>query len=226
MVADANYGVPLAQVVTPGNRNDSPMLPSVFEKAEELYDWWEPKVAIADRGYDAAANHEWLDARGAVPIIHIRKPSNTKYHSGVYSETGVPTCLGGVPMEYVETDEATGKRLYICQEGGCHLKQSRKGGVIYCDDEVWEDPSEHLRELGKVQRNTPEWNGYYRKRQAIERVFKSMKQSRRLERHCVRGLNQLTLHTLMSTLTFQATALARVKAGEEKWMRWMQPKVA
>ena len=51
-------------------------------------------------------------------------------------------------------------------------------------------------------------------RQAIERVFKSMKESRRLERHCVRGLRQVMLHILMSTLAFQVTALAHIRAGE------------
>ena len=57
----------------------------------------------------------------------------------------------------------------------------------------------------------------YRKRYAIERVFKSMKESRRLERHCVRGLRQITLHSLMSTIAFQATVLARLLEGEPEW---------
>ena len=59
-------------MVTAGNRNDSPVLPDVMKQAEALYDWWKPRVAIADRGYDSNANHNWLDARGVVPIIHIR----------------------------------------------------------------------------------------------------------------------------------------------------------
>ena len=48
-----------------------------------------------------------------------------------------------------------------------------------------------------------------------------MKESRRLERHCVRGLRQITLHAVMSTLAFQATVLVRLQAGEVEWMRWM-----
>ena len=201
MVADAAYGVPLAQVVTAGNRNDSHVLPDVMKQAEAMYDWWKPKVAIADRGYDSSANHKWLDDRGVIPVIHIRQTSHTKdkLHDGVYTKEGVPTCLGGVPMEFVETDPATGHHLYMCQEGGCHLK-GKKGGVIYCDSEVWENPSNNIRLFGKIRRDSPEWKGYYRKRQAIERVFKSLKESRRLERHCIRGLRRVTLHSLMSTL--------------------------
>ena len=225
MVADVTYGIPLAQVVTAGNRNDSPVLPDVMERGETLYDWWDPKVAIGDRGYDSNANHIWLDARGVTPVIHIRQ-TKTKLHDGIYTKEGIPTCLGGVPMEFVETDPATGQHLYICQEGGCHLKNSNKGGVLYCDSEVWEDPSNNLRLFGRIRRDSLEWKDHYRKRQAIERVFKSTKESRRLERHCVRGLRQIKLHALMSTLTFTATALAWVLIGEWEWMRWMVRQVA
>ena len=64
-----------------------------------------------------------------------------------------------------------------------------------------------------TRRDGPEWKALYAKRQAIERVFKSMKESRRLERHCVRGLRQITLHALMSALAFLVTALAHLRAG-------------
>ena len=53
-----------------------------------------------------------------------------------------------------------------------------------------------------------------------------MKESRRLERHCIRGLRQITLHAVMSALAFQATVLVRLRAGETEWMRWMVRKVA
>ena len=224
-VADAVYGIPLAQVVTPGNRSDSPVLPEVMEKARSLHDRWSPRVAIADRGYDSNENHNWLDAQEVLPIIHIRRPTNADLYDGIYTKEGVPTCLGGIPMEYAKTDPATGHHLYRCQTGGCHLKGSRQG-VLYCDSEVWEDPAANIRLFGKIRRAGPEWKALYRKRYAIERVFKGMKESRRLERHCVRGLRQIALHALMSTLAFQATALVWVLAGQSEWMRWMVRKVA
>ena len=77
-----------------------------------------------------------------------------------------------------------------------------------------------------TRRDGPEWKALYAKRQAIERVFKSMKESRRLERHCVRGLRQITLHSLMSALAFQATALVHLWAGQQDLMGWMVRKVA
>ena len=39
VVADVKYGIPLAQVVTPANQNDSPMLPKVMRQAQERFDW-------------------------------------------------------------------------------------------------------------------------------------------------------------------------------------------
>ena len=126
------------------------MLPQVMEKTGALYDWWKPKIAIGDRGYDSNANHNWLDERGIIPIIHIREPSNKQFYDGIYTKEGIPTCLGGVPMEYVETDLVTGHHLYICAEGGCHLKGSNKGRITYCDSEVWQDPSSNIRLFGKV----------------------------------------------------------------------------
>ena len=225
-VADVKYGVPLAHIITAGNRNDSPMLPKVMRKGENLYSWWGPKVAIADRGYDGKQNHEWLDKRGVLPIIHIKELAKKGLYGGIYTKTGVPTCLGGIPMEYAETDPATGNYLYICAESGCRLKSSMKGGVTYCDSEVWEDPREDIRLFGKIRRDSAEWKAYYSQRQAIERVFKSLKESRRLERHCVRGLRQIRLHVLMSVLAFQATALVKVLAGDLEEMRWMVRRVA
>ena len=225
-VADVKHGIPLAQIVTSGNRNDSPLLPKVMEKAQAFYPWLKPKIAVGDRGYDSKGNHTWLDERGIIPIIHIRGLSNKKLYDGIYTKEGIPTCLGGVPMEYTETNPVTGHHRYVCVEGGCHLKGSNKGGIAHCDSEVWEDPSSNIRLFGKIRRNSPEWSSHYAKRQAIERTFKSLKESLRLERHCVRGLRQIRLHTLMSTWALQATVLANVRAGRMAEMRWMVKKVA
>ena len=211
--------------MTTASRNDSPELPRLMDHAKNVLPWLQPRVAIADRGYDAASNHEYLYQRGTVPIIHIRRPSNQKLRRGIYTKTGVPTCLGQVPMEYAGNDPNRGW-LYRCRIGGCHLARSFTGGTRHCDDWTWENPAEDIRMFGVIRRDSPEWKALYRQRQAIERVFKSMKESRRLERHCVRGLRQIRLHAMMSVLTHQATALVRILAGEARWMRWQVRRVA
>ena len=97
-----------------------------------------------------------------------------------------------------------------------------------CDTEVCEDwkTTRNLRLVGPIRRNSKEWKSKYTKRQSGERVFKGMKESRRLERHCVRGVEHMQLHATMSTLLFQATALWNVQQGRSRGMRWMVRRVA
>ena len=78
--------------------------------------------------------------------------------------------------------------------------------------------------VGPVPRSSDQWKRLYSLRQSVERVFKSLKQSRRLERHCFRGLAKITLHCLMSLLAYSATALYGLRNGLNP--RWMVRKVA
>jgi IS5 family transposase len=223
-VADATYGLPLAGFVTTAKRNDSPELASVIEKAKATLPWFKPTHVIADRGYDSAANNHYVAQEGAVPIILMRKPSNgATLYKGIYTEKGVPTCLGMVSMDYVRSD-ADGSHVYRCRGEGCILKA--KKGTHYCADEVRVDPNEDLRLFGLLRRDSQEWKGLYALRQSIERVFKGCKESRRLERHHTRGLRKVSLHAAMSVLAFQATALVEAQAGRTVWMRWMVRRVA
>ena len=224
-VADAKYGIPLAQVVTPGNQNDSPVLPTVIRLAQDTFDWFRPRVAIADRGYDAASNHQFLHREGIIPVIHIRRPSNASLYKGIYTTEGVPTCLGMVPMEYVGTDDK-GHYVYRCRREGCHLLDSPKGGTRHCDTIYAQDPHEDIRLFGLIRRQSQEWKDLYRKRWTIEQLFKTQKQSRRLERHYTRGIANITLHSLMSTLSFVLSALVEAQAKRWDSMRWGVPKVA
>ena len=223
MVADSRYGIPLIQVVTTAKRSDSPELSPLIAKAQGLHAWLRPQVVTADKGYDSRQNHQHLYQQGILPIIPLRRPSNAKLYDGIYTALGIPTCVGQVPMRYVRSDPKRG-HLYRCV--GCHLATSTRGGIRHCDTEVWEDPKRDIRLFGAVRRDSPEWRELYSRRQAVERVFKSLKESRRLERHCLRGLRQITLHSLMSVLTFQVTALVKLLDGRVEEMRWMVRRIA
>ena len=61
---------------------------------------------------------------------------------------------------------------------------------------------------------------------SIERVFRSLKHSRGLEGHCVMGMRKIKLLATLSVLTFQATALTRLKAKNPDRMRQMGVTVA
>ncbi len=225
MAVDANHGIPLAWKVTTGKRNDSPELPAVMENAKATFHWFSPSSAMADRGYDGMPNYRYLTENGIVPVILTRRSSAKGGLYGIYTKDGVPTCLGNVPMQYMKSDPQRG-HLYRCSPDGCHLKNSKKGGIRHCDSEVWELPGRDLRLTGILRRDSPEWNALYSKRQAVERTFKSLKESRRLERHCVRGLRNITLHIYMALLAYSATVLAQLQAGQFAMMRWQVRKVA
>ena len=176
---------------------------------------------MADKGYDSRANHEAVAGRNAILVCPARRNANNRLYEGIYTARGVPTCIGMVAMEYVKTDPEKG-HLYRCPKGGCHLK-TRKG-VRYCHDETWVNRKDNPRLFGPVRQGSPEWKALYRRRQAVERVFKSMKESRRLERHFVRGLRKVSLHAVMSALGFSATFLQNLRVGREP--RWMVRHVA
>ena len=61
---------------------------------------------------------------------------------------------------------------------------------------------------------------------SIERIFRSLKHSRGLKGHCMRGVRKITFQAAMSVLSYQATALTRLKAGDVGRMRTMGVKVA
>ena len=223
-VVDATHGLPITGFTTTAKRNDSPELPRLLAKAASAHDWFAPRYVMADKGYDSEANHQAVMARGAVPVVAIRvsKGAAQGLHGGVYNNDAAPTCLGMLAMEYVRTDPEKG-HLYRCPPGGCKLKERK--GVLHCQDWIWEK-HEHSRLFGPVRRGSREWKDLYGLRQTVERIFKGLKQSRRLEDHCLRGLRAISLHNTMAVVAFQATALARILAGQAEYMRWQVRRVA
>jgi len=57
-------GLPLKALITPGNRHDSPLLPSLLEDLEADY-------VLADAGYDSESNIKAVKAMGAIPVIAV-----------------------------------------------------------------------------------------------------------------------------------------------------------
>jgi len=55
-------GLPLRAVVTPGNRHDSPLFPSLMQDLEADF-------VLADAGYDSKRNIRAVEAMGAEPVI-------------------------------------------------------------------------------------------------------------------------------------------------------------
>ena len=225
MISEVNHGIPLTVMTSTGKRNDSPFLPKLFEQAKGRLEWFEPKIMLGDRGYDSNKNINYLVDQGVYPIIKMKDMRKEDLYDGLYDQLGVPHCVGRQEMKYVGTLPDY-RYVYQCPPGGCHLKAKHAGVQVYCQDEEYADPKENPRLFGTIRRGSDDWHTIYGQRYAVERPFKSMKQSRRLEHHTVRGLNAMHIHVLMATLTFQATALANLKYRGEKYLTWMVPRVA
>ena len=112
------------------------------------------------------------------------------------------------------------------QVEGCSLKTEGTKVTTHCDTETWEAPKNNLRVLGPLPRFTAAWKRLYSQRMSIERIFRSLKHSRGLERHYVMGMRKIKLLATLSVLTFQSTVTARLKAEDVDRMRQMSVTVA
>ena len=115
---------------------------------------------------------------------------------------------------------------FRCCSEDCTLRANGTKAVTHCDTEVWERPEDHPRILGPLPRFLPKWARLYHLRSSVERIFRSLEHSRGLEGHCARGMPKVLLQATLSVLTYQATVLDRLKAGDVDRMRHMSVRVA
>ena len=157
-----------------------------------------PKSGIADRGYDARENSEWVDKHGGSPIIHKRKPKSG-LHQGEYTTDGIPMCECGEVREYAFTSPATGVHYY----GGAPKCRSEDENSL-CFMSIFVNPRENLWLFGgDVRRGSEEWDLTYRKRWSVERVFSRFKQNKTIQ-----------LHSMFQMLALQAVILTRMTAED------------
>ena len=234
LMADAKYGLPIIGLTTPGNGAEQPEFRRLLKRARNAYGkGFSPDYVTADKGYDSSTLYTLVEDFGAVPIIARRDTDSKKGRER--AADGSPTCIGGKPMAYVKTEQANEGPVHVfrCPDNGCHLKE--RTGVLYCKDTLKEQVggegprclgSPSSRDVSLIPRQAPLWKKLYDTRQSVERVFKGMKQSRRLNGHCFRGLARVALHDTLSALAFQVTALRRLRTRDAPSIRWMVKHVA
>ena len=225
VISDAYYGIPLYINIRPANENEGPVFRQDLDAALQVHPWLKPKYLAGDKGYHALYNFRHLADLGIVPVIDVPMPqldkkSKMRLHEGLYNEKGLPVCIGGQVMEFVETGE-DGKHRFRCPPEGCRLK-GRMDWSRYCDFDYAEKPNgKRLRIMGIVHRASSMWKEIYKKRTSIERHFSSVKHSRLLDKHQYLGLERVGLHARMSTLTYMMTVWGRLMAGDYEGMRQM-----
>jgi len=70
VVVDANHDLPIAELVTGANRHDSPLFPELLEACCRQV---QPRVVIADAGYDAKKNYFAALRLRTIPIIGLNR---------------------------------------------------------------------------------------------------------------------------------------------------------
>ena len=228
-IVDANHGLPLFAATRPANASDVSVMVEDLEACLALYPTLERNYFLTDKGYDKLDNMVHVVGLGMTPVMAVRRPekdeeTGLRLYDGIYVEDGRPTCIGGVPMEYVETDPEKG-HLFRCPSEGCSLKEKVQF-TRHCDYAHYEKPEgKLLRIVGLLPRCSEEWNAEYKKRPTVERYFSSDKHSRLLGTHRCLNEQRVKLHVAMSMLSYLATALAHLKANDYAHMRHMRIKL-
>ena len=225
VIIDAYHGLPLYINVRPANSNEGPRLREDLNAALKLHPWLKPLYLTADKGDHAGYNFRHIVSRGIIPAVAIPKPAKDektgkRLYEGLYNERGLPVCIGGKSMDFLDTGP-DGNHRFRCPEEGCHLK-GRTDWSRYCDFEYSERPEgTRLRIMGILHRASKEWKEIFKRRPCIERYFSSDKHSRLLDKHQYLGQQRVSLHARMSTLSYLLTAWGRLRAGDYAHMRHM-----
>jgi IS5 family transposase len=204
LAVDVVYELPIGMAVTAGNTQEATEMMPLLRAMRARLPWFSPKYVIADKGYDNQKNFEGVVAEfDAEPIIRVKK------EVPIFGSPARPFCLARLPLVYRGCDKDKGLRYQCPQRAGkatCPLPDKCPLKAIYIH------PVHDYRRFGyRLPRNTEEWEEIYRRRTAIERVNSRLKEQRRLDSHCFRGLGKLEFHCRLAILSLLAGALAKAR---------------
>lgn len=204
LVVDAIYELPIGISIKPGNTQEADEMMPLLRDTKARLPWFNPKYIIADKGYDSHKNFEGIVTEfDAEPIISVKREVS------VSGSPARPFCPGKLPLVYRGLDKDKGLR-YQCPERArkatCPLSEKCPLKVIYIH------PVHDYRRFGyRMPRNTAEWELTYWRRATVERVNSRLKEQRRLDSHCFRGLEKLGFHCRLAILSLLAGALAKAQ---------------
>lgn len=207
LLADARYELPMGMSIKPGNIQEANEMMPLLRTTKEKLPWFNPNIVIADKGYDNQKNFEGIVSEfDAEPVIKVKR------EVPLSGSPARPICPAGLPLVYWGLDRDKGLR-YRCPEkvgkATCPLPEKCPLKMIYIH------PVHDYRRFGyRIRRNTEEWNEIYNHRTSIERVNSRLKKQRRIDSHCFRGLEKMSLHCRLAILSLLAGALARAQKQE------------
>lgn len=208
LLVDTTWELPIAFEVTLARESDVTNLIPLIEKAKRRFGWFRPWHVVADRGYDAGYNYKAIHDAGSIPIIKMKDRAKAQDERYTLDDTGIPHCQAGLPLLLVAHDKKKGMKY------ACPYRAGKADCKHQCNLRVaWIRPLWEYRKFCSISRDSEEWNAIYSKRTSVERVNSKLKEHRRLNSHCHRGLAKVRLHCLMSVLSLAITALAEAKTN-------------
>jgi hypothetical protein len=223
LLVDANYELPIAMQVTVADEGEKIIAMPLLHKAKSQLPSFHPKAVICDKGYDKGKIFESIVKEfDADPIIKLARKREHEPPE-ISGSSAAPCCPGGLPLIYRSWDKRKGLQ-YQCPEKArraiCPLAEKCPIKII------WIKPVHDYRRFGhRIKRGTDEFEKLYHKRVSVERVNSRLKDKRRLESHCLRGLEKIDLHCTLSVLTMNAMALSKIQAGRLDEIRFSTRKV-
>ncbi len=186
---DAQSDLPLSWVVTTARDAEVPVVPALLDKLTGY--GIRPSVAVADRGYDAAAYYDGCEARGIRPVVPLRETPLVKA-----GRAAPPKCEHGT-WTFAGSDAKRGAAKYRCPSGEC------------TPGSVW-IKADRLHTL--IPRETPRWKALYRQRAAVEREFGRLKNEWAMLPLRVRRIERVALHVDLTVLARLAVVLSDARA--------------
>ena len=222
LLTDTTWELPIACEVTLARESDVTNLIPLINKARQKFAWFTPWHVVADKGYDAGYNYKAIYDIGSIPIIKMKERPQSDYRYSL-DETGIPHCPAGLPLLLIGHDKKKGMK-YVCPHRAGKFRCSL---LHQCTLKVvWIRPYWEYRKFCSIPRDSDAWNTLYSTRTSIERVNSKLKEHRRLNSHCHRGLAKVRLHCLMSVLSLAITALAEANANHFERVRACTRRVA
>ena len=223
LVVDCDTELPVGFEVTPANTNESPrMIPLLEELAAEHPEVVENTQAVlADKGYDSAANCEYVVTRmDAQAIIKMRRTleGDEICHAALCrcTELGTPVCMADRKWKYFGCDgaylkyrcplAAAGRAVDECEFAG-RCSTSEYGAVFK------QRMAEDYRRWPGLARESAKFDRLYARRGAVERVNGRLKDYLLLDDLTVRGAAKVRVHVVSSLLVMLAGATAMAEGG-------------
>jgi hypothetical protein len=223
LVTDTTYELPIAKETTAVKDTEKDVVLPVLRKAKSHFSWFNPDAVICDKGYDSSTVFNGIvEEFNADPIIKIRQ-SSAQQTREITGSPSAPICPGGLPLIFKQWHHIKGM-YYQCPEhvGRAICPLPEKWAIKV----TWVKPGNDYRHFGyRIKRGTKEFDDLYSQRTSAERVNSRLKDKRRLDTHCSRGLEKINLHCTLSVLAMNAMALAKVKNGDLHQIRCSSRKV-